>query len=631
MDIRERDIIFVFGNPISKVESMSREYGITVLGTNTPQNLVKELSTANDVSHLFFVVTDEEELMAVNHVLRSIVIKPEKDKEVNIFLIVYKKFINRIKTGTNRVYVREFDSIDEDLIKELIINTTIHNQVQYFLEREEKPVVTMTKDKMARAGRVIDSFQKENILDDIKQRFGEMKKNQDYLTVTNVLTPRASTGVVTEEKDYELKTQEFLKEKEGEIIDRLKAMNSKVDLEDAMEVLLEIYNMRAEDLKDTAILLMDKIVEEGNEEKEKAKEESLKVMEEIEMVMLEGDKKQIDKLLANRDLFVNKVREVENKVMEKANTIKTVTVKYIKDLKESSSQMLLGEYREILPTERLLAFQETYKDSSRSIVDKSSELANQMTHVIDDLQEIVRSYSKIVDIDTNIIESQQRMVETLTTQRVVEKVEYSNSLTAKLMLLVSPTPNLGASTMLRVFSHKWDSILVLDFREKITNPSNFKEIKYSEFMKGNISDISGGYVKINAELARVVDENEIKERLVEIEGGFESIIVLVDKYMTVGVPLELVERIIYLSDASDSNLMEVNMIGQMYEPLFELNKRMFILNKATLNTKNSLEEKLIVANIDPKKVRVNVVLLSTELIDGKEIEYKLINSKFHYF
>ena len=633
--LKTKDLIFVFGNPIRKIESMAKEYNITVLGTNSPQNLINEIYTSNDVSRYFFVITDEQELFAVNSLLRRVVFKPEVEgaKEPCVFVLIQKKFYSKLDLGRNRVYVRQYDTIDEDLVNDLIINTTIHNQVQYYTAKGEKPPTTMSKEKMYRAGRILDSLQNSSLLEGIQSQFREMKENQDRLSVSKLLSLEVGgePELKREEsktREAKIETQEFLKSKEKELKERLKKAKSKADVKEIMYAMLEIFNMRSDDLRETASLLVDKIIEEGTLAKERSELE----LQDIENCLISGDQREVDYLLEKRDLFVNKVRDIESQVMQRADTIKNVTIKYMKDLKQSSTEVLTGEHKEVLPTEKLLAFQELYKSNGKAIIERSTQLSKNMAVVINDLQGVIRKYSQIVDIDTSIIENQKRMVDTLSAQKVIEKVEYSNSLTAKINLLVSPTPNLGASTLARIFSNRWKSMLVLDFREIITNPKGFRVISYSEFMTSPISTLSGGYVKVNSELARVVEEEEeVGNRLQELEGGFESILIIVDKYMTVGVPFDLIQRIIYISDPSENNLIEVNRAMQMYEPLFNLNRKMFVLNKVTLNIKRNLKEKLVIANIDPTKTRVNTIMLNTELVDGDDSEYKVLSSNFNYF
>lgn len=624
-----KDIIFVFGNPITRIQSMATEYDISVIGTNTPSRLIKELETANDVSQYFFIVTDEEELQAVNNMFKRLVGRKD-GQELNMFVIIDKRYSNKLRVGRSGAYVRDFQELTESVITDLVFSTAVHNQVQYFTERPPETTTIMTKEKMDRLARTLNSMDNQNVLQSIKTQFGEVKEMQDKLSVSKMILNTKNTGVSY--GDIKIDTQEFLIEKINEIKGKLAKVNSREDLEDLMAIMLELLNMRSGDLKESSAILINKILDEELRKGKEISEESKRALEEIELSLLDDERKEIDTLVERRNKYMSVLKQVEEEVNDRVEAVRAIASNYLRDIKEVSFEMLTGEYGNYLSTESKIEFQETYNNNSLAIKESTIALVETSHEIIQDLQQVVKKYNNLMKLDTSIIESQQRLVETLTTQKVVERVEYSNPLTVKLNLLVSPTPNLGVSTMLRVFEHKWKKILVLDFREIISNPEGYSEMEYSEFMTRTLGELVGDKIKVNVPLAANVDEEELQSRLQVVESEFDVIFVIVDKYMTLGIDLDFIQRIIYLSDTNERNLLEVNKLVCNYEPLFDnLNKRMFILNKMTYLKKQDSKNLLITAGIEPTVVKVNMIDLSVELIDGDSTEYKNINAQFNYF
>ena len=624
-----KDIIFVFGNPITRIQSMATEYDISVIGTNTPSRLIKELETANDVSQYFFIVTDEEELQAVNNMFKRLVGRKD-GQELNMFVIIDKRYSNKLRVGRSGAYVRDFQELTESVITDLVFSTAVHNQVQYFTERPPETTTIMTKEKMDRLARTLNSMDNQNVLQSIKTQFGEVKEMQDKLSVSKMILNTKNTGVSY--GDIKIDTQEFLIEKINEIKGKLAKVNSREDLEDLMAIMLELLNMRSGDLKESSAILINKILDEELRKGKEISEESKRALEEIELSLLDDERKEIDTLVERRNKYMSVLKQVEEEVNDRVEAVRAIASNYLRDIKEVSFEMLTGEYGNYLSTESKIEFQETYNNNSLAIKESTIALVETSHEIIQDLQQVVKKYNNLMKLDTSIIESQQRLVETLTTQKVVERVEYSNPLTVKLNLLVSPTPNLGVSTMFRVFEHKWKKILALDFREIISNPEGYSEMEYSEFMTRTLDELVGDKIKVNVPLAANVDEEELQSRLQVVESEFDVIFVIVDKYMTLGIDLDFIQRIIYLSDTNERNLLEVNKLVCNYEPLFDnLNKRMFILNKMTYLKKQDSKNLLITAGIEPTVVKVNMIDLSVELIDGDSTEYKNINAQFNYF
>lgn len=623
-----RDIIFVFGNPITKIQAMANAYDISIVGTNNPARLVEELQNANDVSQYFFIITDEEELRAVNSMLKRL--KSMEREEPNMFVIIDKKLQTKLRVGSNSVYVREYQELTESVMTDLVFSTVINNQVQYFVEQKPDSTPVMTRERMDRVAKTLNNIDSQNVLQSIKNRFGEIKENQDKLTVSKMILNTESLG--TNPEELKIETQEFLKERTEEIKNKLTQATSKEDLEDLMAIMLELLNMRSDDLKDSSSILINKILDEEVQKGKALSEESQKAIEEIEASLISEERKEIEQLVKQRGEYIERLKTIEDEVNSRVSTVRAIATNYLKEQRDSSLAILTGEFKDYLPVESRMAYQENYNRNSLAIKENTIALVESSNEIIEDLQQVVKRYNNLMKLDTSIIESQQRLVDTLATQKVVERVQYSNPLSVKLNLLVSPTPNLGVSTMLKVFENKWSKMLVLDFREIISNPEGFTEIRYNDLMTGDIDDFKGGLIKVNDPLANSVDEDALKERLGVLESEFDAIFVVVDKYMTVGIDMDCIQRIIYLSDTNERNLMEVNRIGGTYEPLFDnINKRMFILNKMTYIKRQELRNLLLTANVDATKVKINTVDLHVELIDGDITAYKSISSKFGYF
>ena len=623
-----KDIIFVFGNPIRQVQELGKKYDIEVIGTSVPDNLISELSTANDVSQFFFIVTDEEELGAVNKMFRRLV--KRDNTEPNMFVIIDKRYIQKLKVGNSKVYVKDFIDLTESVLTDLVFSTVIHNQTQYFLEVEREVPTTMPKEKMERVARILNNVDSQNTLEGIRTQFKIIKQNQDSLMVTKLVLNSESEGKA--ENDIKMETQEFLREKIDELKAKLSVATTKTDLEDLMTILLELLNMRSDDLKESSVDFIQKIIDEEIEKGKALSEESRNALEEIESTLIDGDKKEIEFLVQQRTEYINKLNTVVREVNARVEMIKSVSVKYLGEIKETSMELLSGEYRSLLPVESRIAFKESYKNNGLAIQESTILLVEKSNEVIQDLQTVVSKYNNLVNLDTSIIESQQRLVETLTTQKVVERVQYTDPLSVKLNVLVSPTPNLGVSTILKVFKNKWKSMLVLDFREIISDPKGFTQLEFDDLMNGNIDLFKSGYVKVNVPMANDVDEAHLEERLNLIESEFEYILVVVDKYITTGISFDRIQKIMYLTDSAEKNLLEINKIIQLYEPLMDkLKKRMLILNKMTKLQKQEVKTLTTIAGVDPTRVKINIIDISVELIDGDEVEYKNINNKFNYF
>ena len=623
-----KDIIFVFGNPIRQVQELGKKYDIEVIGTSVPDNLINELSTANDVSQFFFIVTDEEELGAVNKMFRRLV--KRDNTEPNMFVIIDKRYIQKLKVGNSKVYVKDFIDLTESVLTDLVFSTVIHNQTQYFLEVEKEIPTTMPKEKMERVARILNNVDSQNTLEGIRTQFKIIKQNQDSLMVTKLVLNSESEGKA--ENGIKMETQEFLREKIDELKAKLAVATTKTDLEDLMTILLELLNMRSDDLKESSVDFIQKIIDEEIEKGKALSEESRNALEEIESTLIDGDKKEIEFLVQQRTEYINKLNTVVREVNARVEMIKSVSVKYLGEIKETSMELLSGEYRSLLPVESRIAFKESYKNNGLAIQESTILLVEKSNEVIQDLQTVVSKYNNLVNLDTSIIESQQRLVETLTTQKVVERVQYTDPLSVKLNVLVSPTPNLGVSTILKVFKNKWKSMLVLDFREIISDPKGFTQLEFDDLMNGNIDLFKSGYVKVNVPMANDVDEAHLEERLNLIESEFEYILVVVDKYITTGISFDRIQKIMYLTDSAEKNLLEINKIIQLYEPLMDkLKKRMLILNKMTKLQKQEVKTLTTIAGVDPTRVKINIIDISVELIDGDEVEYKNINNKFNYF
>lgn len=623
-----QDIIFVFGNPIRKIESMAKDYNLTIVGTNTPSKLINELKTANDVSQFFFIITEKEELEAVNEMFRRL--KTSEEKEPNIFVLIDKKLQPKLKIGKNKVYLRDFAELTESVVVDMICSVAVHNQIQYFTEVEAEPTPIISKNKMEDISKSLNSLEYQNVLQSIKSQFGVIKQNQDKLSISKMVldsqTNTENSGI------GKVETQEFLKEKEKEIKEKLASVTNKEDLQDLMNMLLEIFNMRTEDLKESASQIIDKILMEETDKGKKLSEESQLALEELEANIVDGDKKELNTLVDMRNKYLVKLKEVETEVNSRVNAVKSVTVNYLSDLKQSSFEVLTGKHKNLISVDNKLAFQEAYKANGLIIKEKTIELVTASGKLIEDLQGVVSKYDGLMKLDTNIIETQSKLVKTLSTQKVTERVQYQDPLTAKLNLLVSPNPNIGASTLLKIFSCKWNKILVLDFRETSSNPSEFELIDMDKFMTGDLSLLDEGKIKVNQPLAESIDEDELLDRLATVEGCFDAIFIVVDKYMSIGVNFEKIQKLIYLSDTAEKNLIEINRAISNYEPLLEnLNKRMLVLNKMTYAKKQDTRYLLIAAGVDPSSVRINTIDLSVALVDGDESEIKAMNSKFNYF
>ena len=624
-----KDTIFVFANAIEKIRDLATSYDIVVVGTNdtNPDILANEVASANDVRCYFFIISNKEELDAVNNVFARIQRASDED-EGKIFVLTHKKYFNKVNFGQLGGYIREFSDLDEQLIIDLVLNTTVENQEQYYLER--KPIATpiMTGNQMEVISHLLDTQRNKNILETIKASFSEIKRRQDNLSITSILDNTDKS--INSKSTITLETQEYMRQVEKDLKERLKTATDKEDVKEIVTTLLEVFNMRSDDLRDTSEKLISKIIQVSQEDLDKAKQKIEDTMVEIEKLYMENDLQQIDILMRKRDEFIAEVEKAEKIVFQRADALCSMANTYLTDLKQSSLEVLT-ENKELIDKKLLIEYQEKYKNNSLEISKKSTELAGVTTRVINDLKNIVVKYKQIVNMDTTIMESQKRVNETLITQKVTEKVEYKSELSSKIYLLVSPTPNLGASTIMNMFTYHWERILLLDFRELSSRTSRFKEITYEEFMTLPLTSFSDTpYVKVTNSLATSVDEGIVK-RLDVLLPGFDVIFILVDKFMTIGLPTDTIQRMIYLSDTSDRNLLEINQISSIYEELFELKRVMFILNKTTTKIKNNLDEKLIIAGIDPTKVRINCIPLKAELADEDEECYKLLGRSFNYF
>jgi hypothetical protein len=547
-----------------------------------------------------------------------------------MFILIQKKLKNQLRVERNKVYVRDFAELSENFVEDFICSVAVNNQIQYFVEKEPEKSRVISENKMKKISKDLNSLEHQSVLQGIKAQFGVIKQNQDRLSISKLVLDDKQNKETS--LPFKVSTQEFLKEKENEIKDKLSTVKNKEDLADLMNMLLEIFNMRSEDLKESTGNIIDKILSEETDRSKKLSEESRHALKEIEDTILQNDKKEIDYLVNQRGIYLERLKEVENQVNQRISAVKRVSIGYLSDLKDSSCEVLKGKYRNLLPVENKLAFQEVYKNNGLIIKSKTEELVKVSGKIIDDLQEVVSKYNSLMNLDTNIIQSQKKLVETLSTQNVTERVQYLDPLTAKINLLVSPIPNLGASTLLKIFSNKWNRLLVLDFREVISNPDIFEIIDYNKFLSSDLDLFNNNKIKVNSQMAEGVNEEELKERLKVVEGSFDAIIVIVDKYMTLGMSVDDIQRIIYLSDTAEKNLLEINKIIQTYEPLLEnLNKKMLVLNKMTISKKQDTKYLLITAGVDPSKVRINNIDLSPELIDDDDSVLRLMNSRFNYF
>ena len=114
----------------------------------------------------------------------------------------------------------------------------------------------------------------------------------------------------------------------------------------------------------------------------------------------------------------------------------------------------------------------------------------------------------------------------------------------------------------------WENILTLDFRKVISNPDNYKTMTSQEFLSSDIN-LLNSYVKVNDQLAMEIDSDELKNKLDMLESNYDSIFIIVDSNFNTCLDIDLIQRVIYLSDTSEKNLLEINKVVQMYEPLLD--------------------------------------------------------------
>ena len=621
-------VIFVYGNPLQRVREMAEKYNITVVGTSDPSMLIYEMKNCNDANQYFFFVTNDEELRYLNDMLSKIKIT-QGENQPQFFILSPKVYEKLINTKGNSVYFSTYEEpLTEKIIEEYILHTAVYEQTQYVLRKDEFNSPRVSISKMKQASKIMENnFNNETLLQGIREQFKGIVENQQNMSISNVL--KQSTQ---DSNKLELETQSFLKEKIVELENQLNKVQSTEDIQMILSAIMELYSMMAEDLKESSNIFIDKLIKEALEKSKEYKTTTDTIISEIDTAIISKDKETIEKMLLKRDEVIEEVRIMEREVVQNANMLKEGLTENFLALR-SMAKDTVRSHGELIPAESRNALQVAFNTSSKEVALKSKEMVRGIQTVVDDLQGVVKSYSKVVDFDTTIIESQQRVLDIIEKQKVVENVQYLNELTAKLRVLVSPTPNLGASTVLAMSTYKFDNILMLDFREIASNTFGFSTIPYLEFLEVPIADLEDKNTKVFRPLAEGIEEEELLNRLYQVMDIYDVIYIVVDRYFTVGIPTDYIQRVQYISNAVDTNLILVNETRQFYEVMLENVKQVgFILNFCTNIIYQKLNEKLVIAGIDPSEVRVNILPLKNELMGGENIEseLKLLHTNFKY-
>lgn len=615
-----KGVIFVFGNPLQKVKELAKKYKITVIGTNDPTMLQSELTNANDADNYYFIISDKEELKYMNDILSKV----RFTTELKWFVIINKKLDRKLNTHSNSVFVATYEEpLTEKIIDEYILHTTVYSQEQYILRTDDKPLEKLSSNKMRLISKNLQhNFDNESLLQTIKEQFNEIAKKQESLPVSEIL----------QVEKINFNTQEYLEEEIAELESRLESAHNQEDMKQVLSVIMELYEMMSSDLRDSSKKLIDKLIKESLEKSKQYKENSENLKKDFDNAVRIRDKERIQEMIRVREERITEVKAVEKEVMRNANRLKEGLTDSFIALGEKVKGTI-AKHNNLVDESQKMALQNAFNNSSKEVSLDSRRVVEGVQIVLSDLQNVVRQYSTIVDFDTALIESQQKQINILETQNIVEEVKFTNELQSKLRMFVSPTPNLGASTMIKMFQNKYPRLLMLDFRDITSDTVGFKEMTYEEFIGCNLDELEAEGIKVFSKLAAEVDRGELEDRLHSIVDMFDGIFIVSDRYFQTGVNPEIIQRIQYLSNPKDSNLIIINQTRGFYEDMLNETRRVsFILNMVTDNVHEYLNDKLTVAGIDPSNVRINIVPLRAELMGGMNIESELrvLHSQFKY-
>lgn len=617
-----KNVIFVYGNPLQKVRDLAGAYNLTVIGTNDPTMLQNELQNANDASMYFFLITNEEELKYLNDILTKVTFSTE---ESNWFVLISKKLDKRLNTFNNSIFVSTYEEpLTEKTIDEYVLQSTVYGQRQYILRKDQGTVKKITPDKMRLLSRSLQhNFDNESLLQGIRGQFNDIAQNQRNTPVSEILKTN---------NEMKLESQEYLINEIQELEIRLKTAHDEEDVKQILSIIMELYEMMSTDLKDSSKVMIDSLIKESLKKSKEYELSSQSLKDDFDNAVRLKDKNQIDAMIKIREEKVTEVKAMEREVMRNATQLKEGLTKSFIALGEMSKKTV-RDYNEYVNPSQKQALQVAFNSSSSEVTLESKRMVDGIEIVLDDLQRVVMHYSSIVDFDTTLIETQQNHIKTLETQNIVEEVVYENEFMAKLRVLVSPTPNLGASTMLRMFKNQYEKILMLDFREVTSDTKGFKNIKYSDLFSLSLEELENQSIKVHSSLAKEVEAEHLEKRLFRIEELFDAIYIVVDRFFQTGISPELIKRILYLSNIKDSNLIIINQTRSFFEEMTSEDRKVtFILNLATDAVYDILNDRLTVAGINPSEVRINVLPLRNELMGGinEEGELKTLHSQFKY-
>lgn len=620
-----KDLIYVFGNPLRAVRSIASTYNIGVVGTTDENKLLETLSQANDASHFFLIITGEEELFAINEMFKRRV-KPEITPEsTNIYVICEKSLVKGLNFYGNLVMETDYENqFTEEIVEELIIQTVVENQIQYYT-MSETVYTTTTAEGMRETTNLLRNYEKGNVLSGIKKNFERIKEEQRDANIIDVISGTANDG-----RHFKINSQEYLIERDEELKANLSNANlSDEERKEIMETRLELYYLMTDDLRDNSTLMEDIIQASlvAIPDKEKEIEELFIDMEDA---LLKQDMEELDILKEKRKVGLQKLNKERIELKVHTDLVKDGLLNYYAALKDNTQDFLTGTCSELIPVEEKRALASAFNESKDHTLALSKDSVQGVVAVIDRQDGLIDSYSRMADMSTYIIESQDRVNKILRTQNVRESVTYQDSLSSKLYLITSPSPSVGTSVLASSLRHRYTKgILILDFRERTSTTFGYEEMDMDKFFQSDIGTLPK-YLKLKDSRAMNINESIMTERLQNIESHYETILVLVDDHFTVGVDYDIIQRIVYISDSDDDNLIEVNKLRQLYEPILpNINRVTFILNKVTSGIQSNIQDKLLTAAVNPSEVKVIPIPMKIEIMEDRkdDRQYKILSKE----